>query len=311
MSIHDIPTNTHRLKLFLMFLLTLSSGCSRADTWADIDTVNGDKTMHHIKKIVSYGPHPPGSKAQKKVGTYIIDQLKSSNLEVKTHTFEPVTPHGRLQMTDIWGVVNGKRDQVIILASHYDSKYFENFPFVGANDSASSSGLLLELARILAKYNPTDHTLWFVFFDGEEALFEWTSADSLYGSREFVKMLKRNNQLGAISALILLDMIGGKDLLFYKDVFSTVWLKNIIWMKAAELGHDDIFESWGSVSIQDDHIPFAKEGIPVVNIIDPNYAYWHTSKDTPNRLSARNIEIVGNVVLASLPEIARYIDGRR
>ena len=310
MSIHGIPISTHCLKLFLL-LLILSSGCSRVGTSADIDEVNGENTMRHIEKIVSYGPHPPGSEAQKKVGAYIVDQLKSSNLEVQTHTFEPVTPHGHLQMTNIWGVVNGKRDQVIILASHYDSKYFENFPFVGANDGASSSGLLLELARILAKRNRTDFTLWFVFFDGEEALLEWTSADSLYGSREFVKMLKRSNQLNTISALILLDMVGEKDLLFYKDGFSTAWLKNIIWMKAAELGHDDIFKTWGSVSVQDDHIPFVEEGIPVVNIIDLNYAYWHTSKDTPDRLSAENLEIVGNVVLASLPEIMRYLDGRR
>ncbi|MDA2927230.1 M28 family peptidase, partial [Acidobacteria bacterium AH-259-G07] len=168
--------------------------------------------MRHVEKIVAYGPHPPGSEAQKKVGAYITDELKSYGLEVRTHTFHPVTPLGRLEMTNIWATAKGERESVIILASHYDSKYFEDFPFVGANDSGSSSGLLLELARIVAQENPTDYTLWFVFFDGEEAFLDWTSADSLYGSREFVKMLKLRRQLHKISTLILLDMVGEENL---------------------------------------------------------------------------------------------------
>lgn len=295
-----------RSKLSL-FLVLLSFSISCLGTSAETNRIDGESVMRHVEKIVAYGPHPPGSEAQKKVGAYIADELKSYGLEVRTHTFHPVTPLGRLEMTNIWATAKGERESVIILASHYDSKYFEDFPFVGANDSGSSSGLLLELARIVAHENPTDYTLWFVFFDGEEAFLDWTSADSLYGSREFVKMLKLRRQLHKISTLILLDMVGEENLVLHKDINSTAWLNKIIWDKAAEMENGDIFQRRGSTGAVDDHIPFAEEGIPVVDIIDMDYAYWHRQEDTLDKLSAKNLSIVGDVVLASLPEIVKHL----
>ena len=263
--------------------------------------------MRHVEEMVRYGPHPPGSEAQKQVGAYIRGQLQSYGLKVHSQTFEPVTPLGKREMTNLWGVVPGELPQILILASHYDSKYFENISFVGANDSGSSSALLLELARIVATDNLVDLTLWFVFFDGEEAFGEWTSADSLYGSRQFIKMLSSRRELDRISTLILLDMVGAEELAIRKDRNSTGWLKEIIWSRATALGYDGIFRPWGSVSAIDDHTPFAEEGIPVIDIVDLNYAYWHRAGDTPDKLSPRNLEIVGEVVLASLPEIARHV----
>jgi Zn-dependent M28 family amino/carboxypeptidase len=293
------------IAFFGALLLLLSFSC--LDTSAQTGRVDPGQVMRHVEKIVSYGPHPPGSEAQKEVGSYIAQQLQSSGLEVHTHTFHPVTPLGRREMTNIWGVVEGKEDSIIVLASHYDSKYFEEFSFLGANDSGSSSGLLLELARILKQENPTDYSLWFVFFDGEEAFFDWTSADSLYGSREFVRMLKGRGQLSKISALILLDMVGEEDLVLRKDVNSTYWLTQLIWDQAATMDHGDIFQSRGNTGAQDDHVPFAQEGIPVVDVIDLDYAYWHKKEDTLDKLSADNLRIVGDVVLASLPAIAKRL----
>ncbi len=293
------------IALFAVLLLLFSFSC--LDTSAQTGRVDPEQVMRHVEKIVSYGPHPSGSEAQKEVGGYIAEQLQSHGLEVHTHTFHPVTPLGRREMTNIWGVVDGKEDSIIILASHYDSKYFEDFAFLGANDSGSSSGLLLELARILKEENPTDYSLWFVFFDGEEAFIDWTSADSLYGSREFVRMLKGPGQMGKISTLILLDMVGEKDLAFRKDVNSTYWLNQIIWDQGGKMGYGDIFQSRGSMGVQDDHIPFAREGIPVVDIIDLDYAYWHKKEDTLDKLSPDNLRIVGDVVLASLPAIAKRL----
>ena len=293
------------IALFAAFLLLFSLSC--LDTSAQTGRVDAEQVMRHVEKIVSYGPHPPGSEAQKEVGSYIAEQLQSLGLEVHTHTFHPVTPLGRREMTNTWGVVEGKEDSIIILASHYDSKYFEDFSFLGANDSGSSSGLLLELARILKQENPTDYSLWFVFFDGEEAFFDWTSADSLYGSREFVRMLKGRGQLRKISALILLDMVGEKDLVLRKEINSIHWLNQIIWDQGGEMGYGDIFQSRGSTGAQDDHLPFAQEGIPVVDIIDLDYAYWHKKEDTLDKLSPDNLRIVGDVVLASLPEIAKRL----
>lgn len=297
-----------RVGLSLFAVLLVLSCFSCLDTSAQIGLVDPDRVMRHVERMVSYGPHPSGSEAQKQVGIYIVDQLQSYGLEVHTQTFQPVTPLGRPEMTNIWGVLPGNRESVIILASHYDSKYFEDFPFVGANDSGSSSALLLELARTLTQGNSTDYSLWFAFFDGEEAVADWTSADSLYGSREFVQMLKSRGLLHRISALILLDMIGGKDLVLRKEMNSTSWLNQIIWDQGNQLGFGDIFQMRGYTAAQDDHLPFAEEGIPVVDIIDLDYAYWHQREDTADKLSAENMGIVGDVVLASLPEIAKRLD---
>jgi glutaminyl-peptide cyclotransferase len=298
-----------KLTSFNLFCLPLLQ-CSLTaclNTSADLNPVDGTSVMSHVQNIVRNGPHPAGSDAQKKVAQYLIEQLESYGLQVKTQTFHPVTPLGRLEMNNIWGVIPGRRESVIILASHYDSKFFEDFDFVGANDGGSSSALLLELARILAGGNPGEHSIWVVFFDGEEAFMEWTRVDSLYGSREFVKMLKLGGELSKISALILLDMVGAKNLVLFQDVNSTAWLNQIVWDKAEEMGHGSIFRKQGKTAAEDDHIPFAREGIPVIDIIDLNYVHWHRQEDTLDKLSARNLTAVGHVVLSSLVEIDQYL----
>ena len=261
--------------------------------------------MEHARHIVAEGPHPPGSAAQKCVGVYLITQLKSYGLPVRTQSFTTATPTGPVEMVNIWGTLKGSTDEVIILASHYDSKYFPAIRFVGANDGAASSGLVLELARLLARDNPVDHTLWFVFFDGEEAIGEWTDSDSLYGSRHFVSELKKNRQVGRIKAMILLDLVGGKQLRLLQDTNSTPQLNRLVWAIAEELGHNAIFSRNGWTSAVDDHIPFKKEGVPVLDLIDLNYAHWHRPSDTLDKLSPENLEIVGNVVIAALPAVAQ------
>ena len=285
----------------LLTLLAVAAGCGQG---AGVD---GLQVLRHTREIVRHGPHPPGSEAQRKAGGYIAGQLEALGLQVDTHTFRPVTPRGRLRMTNIRGVLPGRDERALILASHYDSKFFDTFEFVGANDGASTSGLVLELARVLVQENPTGLTLWFVFFDGEEAVGEWTSADSLYGSREFVKREKNRGNLRKVGAMILLDLVGGKDLRIFQEGNSTPWLNRIIWDQASRLGHTRIFRPTGRTSIDDDHIPFLRAGIPAVDLIDLSYAHWHKPSDTLDKLSGPNLEVVGAVVLASLPEIARQV----
>ena len=269
--------------------------------------VDGLQVLRHTREMVRHGPHPPGTEAQRRVGEYIAGQLEALGLQVDTHTFRAVTPRGRLRMTNIRGILPGRDERVLILASHYDSKFFDTFEFVGANDGASSSGLVLELVRVLTQDNPTGLTFWFVFFDGEEALGEWSSADSLYGSREFVKRERDRGNLRNVGAMILLDLVGGKDLRIFREGNSTPWLNGIIWDQASRLGHERIFRPSGRTSIDDDHIPFLRAGIPAVDLIDLNYAHWHKPSDTLDKLSGPNLEMVGAVVLASLPEVARQL----
>jgi glutaminyl-peptide cyclotransferase len=289
----------------VILLVSMSSACSSGS--AESGPVDAEAIMRHAEKIVSFGPHPPGSPAQRKVGDYLIEQLESYGLKAQTQEFEAVTPRGRLPMRNVWGVLPGKTDQILILASHYDSKYFEEFEFVGANDGASSTAVVLELARILALDNPTGYTLWFVFFDGEEAIEEWSDLDSLYGSRQFVRMLKSQKRLDRIGAMVLLDLIGEKDLLFRRDARSTPWLVDIIWDTAREQGVGQHFSD-RYISTLDDHIPFLEEGVPAVDIIDLDYAYWHTAEDTLDKLSPENMKMVAQVVLGALPKIANRLD---
>ncbi len=269
--------------------------------------VDGLQVLRHTREMVRHGPHPPGTEAQRRVGEYIAGHLEALGLQVDTHTFRPVTPRGRLRMTNIRGILPGRDERVLILASHYDSKFFDTFEFVGANDGASSSGLVLELVRVLTQDNPTGLTFWFVFFDGEEALGDWSSADSLYGSREFVKRERDRGNLRQVGAMILLDLVGGKDLRIFREGNSTPWLNGIIWNQASRLGHTRFFRPSGRTSIDDDHLPFLRAGIPAVDLIDLNYAHWHKPTDTLDKLSGPNLEVVGAVVLASLPEIARQL----
>ena len=292
---------SNALLIRLLTLLAVAVGCGQG---AGVD---GLQVLRHTREIVRHGPHPPGTEAQRKVGEYIAGQLEALGLQVDTHTFRPVTPRGRLRMTNIRGILPGRDEKVLILASHYDSKFFDNFEFVGANDGGSSSSLVLELARVLVQDNPTDLSLWFVFFDGEEALGEWSSADSLYGSREFVKRERDRGHLRNVGAMILLDLVGGKDLRIFREANSTPWLNRIIWGQASRLGHERIFRPSGRTEVKDDHLPFLRAGIPAVDLIDLSYAHWHKPTDTLDKLSGHNLEVVGAVVLDSLPEIARQV----
>lgn len=298
--------------LHLSFLLIFSlflPACS--ENSKAVGPVDGNRAFRHVEKIVSFGPHPPGSEAQKKVARYLISQLREYGLEIRTDEFLAATPEGRLEMMNITGVLPGSRDEVIMLASHYDSKLFKNFEFVGANDSGSSCGVVLELARVLALEKTYDFSFWFVFFDGEEAFRNWTELDSLYGSRQFVRSLQRDGKLARVKAVILLDLIGGKDLLLEKDINSDSWLNSIIWQTAQEIGAGSLFRQIGTTYAVDDHIPFKELGIPVVDIIDLKYSQWHKPGDTLEQISPENMQAVGNVVFASLPKIIRFLDNNR
>lgn len=272
--------------------------------------VTGEKVLEHASEMAAFGPHPAGSPAQEKVSGYIASQLSGFGLEVDVQTFETPSPIGRVTMRNIRAEIPGSRSEVMLLASHYDSKLFEHFEFVGANDGIASSALLLELARILARDNPVEETIWCVFFDGEEAFRTWTNVDSLYGSRYFVRDLKRKREIDRIRAMILLDLVGGAGLSLKKESNSSERLSDIIWSTARRMGHQSFFTEEGSVATEDDHIPFLREGVSAVNLIDLSYPYWHTAEDTLDKLSPENLEVVGNVVLESLPEISKAVRER-
>jgi Zn-dependent M28 family amino/carboxypeptidase len=256
-----------------------------------------------LKTLVEFGPRPAGSEAIEKTRAYLIAELKKAGLEPQLDAFDARTPRGFRKMVNIHATRRGSKPTIIALTGHYDTKVFD-FPFVGASDGGSSAAWLLEMARATANLK-LENTLEFIFFDGEEAVVEWTADDSVYGSRHDVERRTRDRSLQQLKAIILVDMIGDKNLDIKKEAQSTDWLKTIIWNTARSLGYAREFPN-DSLEVSDDHIPYLKAGVPSVDLIDFDYPAWHTAEDTLDKTSGRSLKIVGDVVYFSLPEIDRH-----
>jgi glutaminyl-peptide cyclotransferase len=265
---------------------------------------NEQRADADLRTIVGFGPRPSGSEAIAKTRNYIAAELEKAGLKPQLDEFNASTPRGMRKMVNIRAVRPGKRSSIIAITGHYDTKVFD-FPFVGASDGGSSAAWLLEMARSTRDLK-LENTLEFVFFDGEEAVVEWTDQDSLYGSRFDVDRRYGNGSLRELRALILVDMIGDKNLNIRKEGQSTDWLKSIIWNTGQTLGYSREFPN-DSIDVGDDHIPYLKAGIPSVDLIDFDYPQWHTAGDTLDKVSAKSLKIVGDVVFFSLPEIDRRV----
>jgi len=255
----------------------------------------------HLQAQVAIGPRPAGSAAINKTRDYLQAQLKAAGIASKLQVFIANTPHGETSMANVIATIPGRRPERIVLASHFDTKLYRDIRFVGANDGGSSTAALLELGRVL-KARQNEFTIELLFLDGEEAVVEWQGDDHTYGSRHYVQAAQKAGDLARIKALVLLDMIGDRDLVIRRDSNSTPWLVDIVWAAAARLGHRAIFSN-ELTSIEDDHIPFLRAGVPAVDIIDLENPTWHTAKDTLDYVSERSLQIVGDVVLAALPDI--------
>ncbi len=292
-------------------VVAFSVACAQSPR-ADVPSLSGERALEYVRAQVAFGPRPPGSEALQRCRAYLEEQLRAFGYQVEEDGFEAQTPYGIKKMVNLIGRRGNADKGAIALASHYDTKYMEGKRFVGANDGGSSTGLLLELARVLAdKKDGLDY--WFVFLDGEEAFVEWSMFDSTYGSRHLARRWKQEGVASRIRALILLDMIGDRDLDLAKERNSTRWLSDMIWEAAGRAGLQGIFSRYETV-IEDDHIPFIDVGIPAVDLIDLDYgpgnSYWHTEADTLDKISAESMEKVGRLVLEVLPMLQRKFSGR-
>jgi glutaminyl-peptide cyclotransferase len=214
-------------------------------------------------------------------------------------------------MKNIIAELTGDKPGIVLISGHYDTK--RQAGFVGANDGGSSTAAVLEVARVLSKTKP-EYTLWFVLFDGEEAVVDWNAMDgrdNTYGSRHLVSKLKTDGTLERVKALVLFDMIGDKDLDIKREGESTGWMVDAVWKAAHALGYQKQFLN-SEQYIADDHLPFKEAGVPVIDLIDFNYgpqhSYWHTNLDTLDKISGESIKIVSDVVIKALPEIFKHLD---
>jgi peptidase M28-like protein len=268
------------------------------------------RAYEDLRRQVGFGPRPAGSAALAQCRQYILAQLKAAGIEVREDAWDAETPLGRVRMVNLVATIPGRRADRIALATHYDTKLFREFRFVGASDGASSTAAVLELGRIL-KSRQNDYTIELLFFDGEEAVVEWyRNNDNTYGSRHYVESARKAGTLDGLKALVLLDMIGDRNLTIRRDMNSTRWLTDTVWASAMKLGYRTSFLQ-DETTIDDDHIPFLKAGVAAVDIIDLDYPAWHTAQDDLDRVSARSLQIVGDVVLDALPQIEKRLASAR
>src|SRR6266436_83965 len=263
---------------------------------------DGTLAYNHVARLVSFGPRPSGSQAISQAQDYITSQLSSFGCTVDTDAFSSDTPAGRLAMKNIVVKIPGERQGIILLGTHYDTKRLDNF--VGADDGGSSTGLMLEMARRMCEMRPR-YSIWIAFFDGEEAVRQqWQDPDNRYGSRQMAAKMAASGDLKKIRAMILADLVGGKNLQLEREQYSTLELVDLIWNTAKRLGYGAIFVDQ-AMPVDDDHLSFLQRNAPSADIIDlvNSAGYWHTPQDTMDKVSAKSLGIVGHVVLESVREL--------
>jgi Zn-dependent M28 family amino/carboxypeptidase len=258
--------------------------------------VSGASALEFTRRAVAFGPRPPGSAADIALQNYIIAELHKDGCEIIEDAFTAKTPQGMIAMKNIIAKFpgNGPARRAIAITGHFDTKYFPGRKFVGASDGGSSTGLLLELARVLA-HQPRIDDVYLAFFDGEEAFGEWSDTDSLYGSRHLAARWRQDGTLQRLKGLINVDMIGDKNLDIPRETNGNAALNKLVWSTAADLGYKAFFIDQ-QIGEDDDHMPFVRAGVPAIDLIDIDYPPWHNDTDTMDKLSAQSMEIVGTVV---------------
>jgi hypothetical protein len=273
--------------------------------FAQAPRFDSSRAWEDLRQLVAIGPRPAGSAAIEQARDYLRKQLAGAGLKATDQAWDQDTPIGRLHMVNLSATLPGASRDRLVIAGHYDTKLFRQFRFVGASDGASSAAFLLELARALkGRRNPM--TIELLFLDGEEATIDWTGTDHTYGSRHYVQAAKQNGSLASLKALVLIDMVGDRDLRIRRDLNSTPWLTDLVWAAAKRQQLDDYFIP-ATTQVEDDHDEFTAAGVPAVDIIDLDYAPWHTAADNLDAVSARSLQVVGDVVLAALPQIEKHL----
>jgi len=266
---------------------------------------DGQRAFAQVAKQVSFGPRASGSQAIVHLQDYLQSELKSYSCSVETDSFGADTPVGRLPMKNILVKIPGEKPGVILLGTHYDTKRLENF--VGADDAGSSTAVMLELARLLCPQHGK-YAVWIAFFDGEEAVKQWSDTDSRYGSHQMAARLSAAGDLSKIKAFLLADIVGGRNLHVKKETNSTPWLTDLVWMTADRLGYQSIFLNL-EFPVEDDHLSFLSRKVPSVDVIDLDNGpegdvyYWHTPQDTLDKISAKSLAVVGHVFLESVKQL--------
>lgn len=292
-----------RRNIVWMAGMLLFAGCKPAGSSEASSPFDGARAFAETEALVQISPRDAGTGGGRIAAIHLETRLKALGYKTVVDTFSEETPTGKMFFNNVLGRLPGNTDRLIILASHFDTKAGISEDFQGANDSGSSSGILLELARVLSEGAPFETEFLVAFFDGEECRTKYGPTDGLHGSRRLAKQILAGGGADWVEAVILLDMVGDKDLNITVPRNSSQKLVKELFFAAHEIGVRPVF-SLGPGSILDDHVPFLLAGMPAIDVIDFEYGsapglndYWHTPNDTMDKLSAESMQTVGDVVL--------------
>lgn len=308
-----------RFALFaLAFVLAAEAGAQKPVAHS-AGRFSGQNAYELTKQYIAAAPHryvgsPDHAKAETFIKGHFAAEAAKGNFE--TDSFTASTPAGLQSMKNFIVRYPGKKDGVIVLASHYETNYpLRDIDFVGANDGGATTSFLIELGNYLRAHPPEGYSVWLVFDDGEEAIQSWSDRDSLYGTRHLAAKWSQDGTIRKIKAFMVVDMIGDKDLNLDRDTNSTPWLLDMLAQAGKNTGHSAyVFKN--STTVMDDHLPFQKRGVPVLDLIDLDYGpptsehpeggYHHTALDTLDKVSAKSLQIVGDLVVEMIRLINQH-----
>ena len=274
------------------------------------DAFNAQQAYAYTAQVAGFGERWPGSPGHQKTEDLIHQVLQKDGAQVESGDFTANTPRGPVPVHNIIGRFNVTADPnqpIFILAGHYDTLFKKGF--IGANDGASSTAILLSFADALA-HQKTKMQIWLVWTDLEEAIQSFTNGDGLYGSTHLAQKLAAAGLVPRIRGFFLLDMIGDKDLNVARETNSSEALQRIVYRAADQLGYGNYFFQYDA-NIIDDHAPFLQVGIPAVDVVDAEYGpigpqydamgeYHHTNLDTMDKVSQHSFEVVGRTILLTI-----------
>ena len=269
---------------------------------------DGKKALFEAVGLVGQGSRDGGTPGAEKAANYLAKRLQGAGVAAEIDAFTNMTPRGPRIFRNVIGKLPGDSKRLILVCSHFDTKPGIGENFQGANDSGSSSGVLLELARIFAGREKRGPEIRLVFFDGEECLNGYTEIDGFHGSRFYAQKLVDQGRR-ADTQMILLDMIGDQNLTVTLAHNNDPNLATMFLHAAETDGSRAHFQLW-PYEVGDDHSAFLERGIPAVDIIDFDYGsapgrndYWHTMQDTTDKLSADSLQIIGRCTIRVLNEL--------
>jgi len=289
-----------KIKLIPLFYMALVLNACKDNESTIACQVDGNKAFKYVQQQCAFGNRYSGTEELKQTTEWIVKTAEKLGYQPKVDVWQEKTILGDTTFRNVKATLKGGKPGKIIVGTHYDLKYFKEFPkgFTGANDSASSTAVVLEMMRVLKPFAKELSTIEFYFFDGEECFESYSDTDGLFGSKRAANKIVKDGTVTDYKAMVLLDMIGDKDLEFTWSIDTNQRMVDYLKDAAKKLGVLNKVKMLNNL-ILDDHVPFQRIGIPAIDLIDFEYGegnqHWHTGGDHIEHVSPESMAIAGNV----------------